>query len=141
EVEKGIDRLGIRLRIGIVHLLADGDPPVARLHREPDIEPDGYRHDREILPAVSNRQNDRRQQELEDRRNRIQDREADNDLDALGAAVDDARKPARTSLPVKPQRQCMKMHEGAVSKLPDRILADACKERIAQLIETELGDA
>ncbi len=54
EVKEAVDRPGIGLRIAVVHLAADVDPPLAGGEREPEIERDrdGYHqhiHPREVV--------------------------------------------------------------------------------------------
>ncbi len=71
-------------------------------------------------------------------RHAVEDCEADDRLDAFGAALDDAREPAGTPLEMEAQRKLMHVNEGLVGKLPDGVLANTGEQRIAQLVETGL---
>ena len=57
------------------------------------IEPDRRCHQQDIAEAVAPAEDHGGQDEFDDGRTRVQDGEADDGLDALGAALDDARKP------------------------------------------------
>ena len=137
-VEQRVDRLGVGVGVGIVHLAADLDAPVARLDRVPGVEPHRHRDHCDIDPAIGDGENRCREGEFEDRRRRRQHGEADDRLDALGAALDDPRQAAGAPFEMKAQRQFMHVLEGAERQLPHGVLADTRKQRIAQLVEAEL---
>ena len=137
-VQQRVDRLGVGVGVAVVHLAADGDAPVARPDGEPDVEPHGDRDRRRHRASHRRRRRCRRQREFEDRRRRVQHGEADDRLDALGAALDDARQAAGAPLEMEAQRQLVHVHEGAVGELAHRILADAGEQRVAQLVEAGL---
>jgi hypothetical protein len=90
EVEQAVYRLGVGIIVGLVHFLADGNAPVAGAHREPRVKPDYSGNDGDIAEAIGPPEDDGGQRKFEDGGQRVQDGEADDDLDALGAALDDA---------------------------------------------------
>ena len=135
------DRLGVGVGIAVVHLAADLDAPVARPDGEPSVEHDRHGDDRDIDPSIGNCEDHCRQREFEDGRQRVQDGEADDRLDALYAALDDARQAAGATLEVEAQRQVMHVHERFVRELAHRILPDAGKKRVAQLVKPSLKQA
>jgi hypothetical protein len=141
EIQKRIDRLGVGLGVAVVHRPADGDAPVARPHGEPDVEPDGDGGDGEILQSVALPEDGGGQQELDEGRHAVEDREAHDRLDALGAALDDAREAAGAPLQMETQRQAVQVHEGTVGELAHGILPDAGEKRVAKLVEPGLQDA
>ena len=127
--------------VGLVHGAANLDAPVRRPHGEPDIENDGDRHHRQVLPVELVGDDDGGEAELEERRQRVEDGETDDDLDAVDAALDDARQAAGAPLQVVAQRQLVHVHEGLVGEVTDGMLADAGKERVAQVVEQVHQDA
>ena len=82
-----------------------------------------------------------REDELEDRRGGVEDREADDRLDAVDAALDDARQAAGPPLQVIAERQVVHVHEGAVGELADGVLADLGEQRVAKVVEDVQQDA
>ena len=123
------------VRVGIVHLAADGDAPVARADREPDIERDRRGDDDDVGEAELVPDDAGGQRELHHRRRRVQDDVADDVLDPRRAALDDPGKAARPPLQVEAQRKPVEVHEGAECELPHRMQPDAGKERVAELCE------
>ena len=79
--------------------------------------------------------------EFQNGRQRVEDREAHDRLDALRTPFDDARQAARAALQVKAQRQRVHVDERLVGQLADRILPDAGKQGVAQLRETPHDEA
>ena len=138
EIEQRVDRLGAGVGVAVVHVAANDDAPVARPDGEPDVEPDRHRHHSHVVPAISDREDAGCQREFEDGRQGVEHGEADDRLDALGAALDDARQAAGAALEMEAQRQLMHVDEGAEGELAHRILSDAGKQRVAQLVEAEL---
>ena len=127
--------------IQLVHRAADLDAPVRRLHGEPDIEGDGDRDDRQIFPVELVRDDGGGKTELEERRQRVEDGKADDDLDAVDGAFDDARQAAGAPLQVVAQRQIVHVLEGLVGEVAHGVLADAGEERVAQVVEHVDEDA
>ena len=140
-VQQRVDRLRMGVRVGIVHLAADGDAPVAGAHREPHIGPHRHRDDAHVPDVELVPDDAGGQRELQDGRQAVQDGEADDLLDAGRAALDDAREPAGAPLEMKAQRQLVQVDEGAVGELADRVLPDAREERVAQLVQRGGDDA
>jgi hypothetical protein len=50
-VEQAVHRLGVGLGVGLVHVAADNDAPLARPEGEGDVETDRRQHDQHIDPA------------------------------------------------------------------------------------------
>ncbi len=121
--------------VQLVHRAADLDAPVRGRHREPDIENDGDRHYRQVLPIELVGDDDGGEAELEEGRQRVEDGETDDGLNAIDAALDDARQAAGAPLQVVAQRQFVHVHEGLVGEVAHGMLADASKERVAQVVE------
>ena len=131
--------MGVLIRL--VHGAADLDAPVRRLHGEPDVEGDGGRDDRQIFPVELVGDDGRGEAELEEGRQRVENGEADDDLDAVDGALDDARQAAGAPLQVVAQRQIVHVHEGLVGEVAHRVLADAGEQRVAQVVEHVHQDA
>ncbi len=127
--------------VRLVHGAADPDAPVRRPHREPDIENDGRRDDGQIGPVELVGDDGGGEAELEEGRQRVEDGEADNRLDAVDAALDDARQAAGAPLQVIAQRQVVHVDEGLIGEIADGVLADAGEERVAQVVEHVHQDA
>ena len=128
EIQERVDRLGIGVGIAVVHGAANADTPVAGPDGEPDIGPDGDDRDQHIGKAVGRPEDDRRQQEFNEGWRGVENGEADNGFDALGAAFDNPRKPAGLALQMEAQGKPVHVHEGSVGELAHRMLADACKQ-------------
>ncbi len=135
EVEQGIDRLRHRIAVGVVHVLADRDAPVRGDDREPDIDGDRRRDDDDVPEAELEQEDDGVHDELGDRRDADHHAQADNGFDAGLAALDDPRQPAGTALQVKAQAQIMQVNESAVGQATHRVLADAGKQGVTNIVE------
>ncbi len=96
-----------------------------RLHGVPDIEGDRGRDDQQIGPVELVGDDDPGKAEFEEGRQRVEDGEADNDLEAVDGALDDARQAAGAPLQVVAQRQIVHVHEGLVGEVAHGVLADA----------------
>ena len=141
EVEERVDRLRVRVLVGFVHRPADTHPPVGDFHREPDVDDDGDADDDEIGPVELVSDDRRRERELEERRQRVQDREADDRFDAVDAALDDALQATGPPLQVIAERQLVHVDERDVGEIPDRVLADLCEQRVSEVVEHVHQDA
>ena len=141
EIEERVDRLGMGVLVGLVHRPADLDAPVGHLHREPDIGDHRHRDDEEVGPVELPGDHRRGEQELEEGRDRVEDGEADDGLDAGDAALDDAGQAAGPPLQVVAERQPVHVDEALVGELADRVLADLGEQRVAKVVEDVHQDA
>ncbi len=113
----------------------------AGAHREPDIGPHRRGDDRHVPDIELVPDHAGGERELDDGRHRVEQREADDGLDAVGAALDDARQAAGAPVEMEAQRQAVQVHEGAVGELAHGVLADAGEQRVAQLVQPVEDDA
>ena len=72
-IEQRVDRLGMGVSVGIVHLAADGDAPIAGAHREPDVEPHRHRDHADVPETELVPDDAGGQRELHDGRRGVQD--------------------------------------------------------------------
>ena len=134
-VQKRIDRLGVRLGVGIIHGPANLNPPFGRnvgvIHVNHDRD-----HGREdIAPVELPQQHGHQQRNLDDGRNQLQDHHAHNNFDAGAATLQHPGQSAGLALEVKAQRQFMHVHESAIGELADRMHGYAGKQPVALLGE------
>ena len=54
-IQQRVDRLRMGVSVGVVHLAADADPPVARPDRKPDIVPHRHGDDDQSTAAAATR--------------------------------------------------------------------------------------
>ncbi len=120
-VQQRVDRLGVGLGIGIVHLAANFDPPFGRDVGVIHVDHDGDHCDEHVAPVELPQQHGHQQRDLDDGRDQLQDHHPHNDLDAEAAALQHARQAAGLALQVKAQRQFMHVHESEVGELAHRV--------------------
>ena len=134
-VQQAVDRLGIGVRVGIVHRAHELDAPFRQADREHDIACDRHQgHGREA-PVVEAPHHDTDQQDLEQGRQDVEGGEADQEFHAGRAALDDAAEPTGLTLEMEAQGQGMQMAEDLQGEAADRPLRDRREQRIAQLAE------
>ena len=104
-VEQRVDRLRVGVGVALVHVAADGDAPVRRHAREPEIRPDHDDHGERVAPVEREEEDAEDQRELHHRRNAGEHAHAHDLLDGLAAALEDARQPAGLALEMEAQRQ------------------------------------
>ena len=134
-VEQAVDGLGMRFRVGFVHVAPDDDAALAGPEGKPYIEGDGDEDHDDIDPAEIEGHQSCDHQELDRGRDRIQHRHAHDGVDAADAALDDAVQASGAALEVEPQGELVQMPEGAVGELADRILGHHGEQHVAELGE------
>ncbi len=132
-VQERVDRLGVRLGVGIIHPAANFDPPFGRevsvVHEDHDRD-HGRKH---IAPVELPHQHDHQQRNLDDGRRQLQDHHPHNDFDAGPAALQHARQSSGLALQMKAQRQLVHVDEGAIGQLAHRMHRYASKDSVAPL--------
>ena len=89
-------------------------------------------------PIVERPQDAADQRDLEQRRQHVEQHEEQQELDALGAALDRAGQAAGLPVEMEAQRQRMQVAEGLQRDVADRALRHAGEDAVAQFGE-ELG--
>ena len=89
-VQQAVDGLGVGLLVGLVHGAAELDAPFGDRQGEGDIAGDGREGDQREPEIVQHPQDAADQQDFQDRRHDVEQHEVQQELDALGAALDDA---------------------------------------------------
>ena len=140
-VEQAVDRLGVGVAVGFVHLAAVLDPPFGDRERPVDVTADGREGDRGEHRAVEPPQDAAHQQHLEQGRQHVEQHEVQQELDAAHAALDGAAHPAGLAVQVEPERQAVQMAEGGERHGAHGALAHFGEHRVAQLAEALGEDA
>ncbi|MPM25386.1 hypothetical protein SDC9_71877 [bioreactor metagenome] len=133
EVQQAVDRLLVRRGVGVVHLAPDRHAPFGHLEGEGDIGPDRDHHHRGIAPVEEHREEDGDEGQLEDQRPDREQHEAQQELDALHAALDDPAQPAGLAGDVVAHRQRVDVAEGLERERAQRALRHPHEDRITQL--------
>ncbi len=141
EIEETIHGLAVGVGVALVHLAAEFRAPFGNGEGEPDIDDNGRERDRRKQRAEEIPEEPGEDDELDDGRRDVEEREADQELDALDAAVDDARQPAGAPLEMEAQRKRVQMLEGDEGHAPHGILAHGRREVVADLREDDLQHA
>ena len=136
EIQQAVDRLGIGLAVALVHVAAKAHPPIGHQKGKADIEQNRRQGDEREGPVVEPPQDRRYQQDLDDRRDHVEQHERQQEIDAGGAALDRPRQPAGAALEVKAQGQRVDMAKRRQGQPPHRALGYRGKDRVAQLVET-----
>ena len=134
-VQQAVDRLGVGLGVGVVHATDELDAPFRQHDREQDVACDDAQRHRREAPVVEPPQDDGDQGNLEQRRQDVESGEADQELHALGAALDDAAQSAGLALEMEAKAECMEMTEHFEREVADRPLRHRREDRIAHLAE------
>ena len=140
-VQERIHRLGVGVRVGLVHLLADRDPPLGRLVGVGEIDHDHHEDDGRIEPVELAGEHAEHEHELEDRREQGQHHEARQFLDALAPALEHPGQAAGLALEVEAQGQAVHVLEGLQRELPHRMHGDLGEEAVAHLRQQRHDDA
>ena len=130
-VQQAVDRLGVGLGVGVVHAAHELDAPLRQGDREHDVGGDDGQGHRREPPVVEGPQDAAHQGDFEQGRQDVEGREADQELHARRAALDDAAQPAGLALEMEAQRQRMEMAEDFEGEVADRPLRDRREHRIA----------
>ena len=143
-IEQAVDGAGVCLSVGLVHGAAELEPPLGHRQGEGDVASDGdERHHREIH-VVQRPQHAANHGDLEQRRRDVEQREAENELDALGAALDGAAETPRPAIEMEAQREAVQVTKGGERGGPHGALGDFGEHRVAQFAERprhHAGDA
>jgi len=103
-IQQRVDRLGVRLGIGVVHPAPNFDSPFGRevgvIHEHYDRDQGGEH----IAPVELPQQHGHQQGNLDDGRRQLQDHHPHDDFDAGPAALQHARQSAGLALEMKAQR-------------------------------------
>ena len=110
-VQEAVDRLGVGVGVGVVHAAHELDAPFRQDDREGDVAADGGQGHRREAPVVEAPQHPADQDDLEQGRQDVEGGEADQELHAAGAALDDAAQAPGLALEMEAQRQGMEMVE------------------------------
>ena len=140
-VEERIHRLGVGVRVGIVHLPADRDPPLGRLVGIGEIDHHHHEDDSGIEPVELPGEQAEHEHELEDRREKREHHEARQLLDALAPALEHAGQAAGLALQVKAQGQAVHVLEGLQGELSHRMHGDLGEDAVAHLGQHRHEDA
>ncbi|MCY1518953.1 hypothetical protein D9M68_536880 [compost metagenome] len=131
-VQQAFDRLGVGLRIGLVHLPPELGAPFRHDERVRHVEDDG-RAGGQGQPGVEHLpQHDADQPDLEEGRQDVEEQERQQRLDAFGAALDGAAQAAGLARQVEAQRQRVQVPEDLQADRADGVLADAGEDGVAQ---------
>ncbi len=133
EIEQAVDRLGVGLGVALVHLAAMLDAPVGDDEGESDVAEDRDERDDGEFEGVEVPQDAADEQDLEQRRNDVEQHEREQELDAADAALDRPRHAAGLALEMEAQRQAVEMAEGVEPDHAHGMLLDLGEDRIAQL--------
>ena len=141
KVEQTVDRLGIGVRVALVHRTANADAPIGGQRRKCQISDhrEADRHD--VAPVERDQHRGDNQRELDDGRNRGQHRGANDGLDGVAAALENAREPAGLALQMKTQRQAMQVLEYFDRQSAHRVHGDGREQRVAPLLGQRHDDA
>ena len=134
-VEQAVDRPRVRFLVGLVHAPAVFQAPLGDDHRVGHESHDGAeRHQRE--PEIEQGpQDDADHRQFEQRRQDVEQREAEQEIDRLGAAFDRPRQPAGLAVEMEAEREPVQVAEGRERDLADRPLADLGEDRVAEFPE------
>ncbi len=139
EVQQAVDRLLVGVGVLLVHLLADLHAPFGHLEGEPDIERDGDHHGQQVAGPEGEGEDAADHRQFQRQRAHREQQEAQQELDALDAALDDPAQPAGLAGDVVAQAERVDVLEGLERQHPERPLADPREHRVAQLVEADAG--
>ena len=140
-VEQGVDGLGPCLVVVVVHRAPDAHPHVGEPQGKAQIRADRDEGQQRETPVEHRPQDAGDHDHLDQRRHHVEHRQPQHGLDALRAAVDDARQPPRLPVQMEPQRQRVQVLEDLQRHLPRRALLHGSKHRVAQFPKSLGGDA
>ena len=134
-VQQAVDRLGVGLGVGIVHAAHELDAPFRQGDREHDVGRDHAQGDRREAPVVERPQDHADQADLEQGRQDVEGREADQELHPLGSAFDDPAQAAGLALEMETEAERVEMVEHFEGEVADRPLRHRREDRVAHLAE------
>ena len=134
-VDQAVDRLGIGFGVGVVHAAHELDAPFRQHDGEDDIACDHRQGDGGETPIVEVPQHDADQGDLEQGRQDVEGREADQELHALRAALDDAAEAAGLPLEMEAQAERMQVPEHLQGEIANRSLRHRCEDGVADFAE------
>ena len=136
-VQQAVDRLLVCIGILIVHLPADRDPPFGDLERIGHIDRNRGQHDDHILPAEIKREDHRDHGQFQDQRPDRKQHEAQQEIDALDAALDDPAQATRLAGDVIAHRKLVDMGECFQRQLAQGPLAHPHENPVAHFAEKD----
>ena len=133
----------VRIRILIVHQLAELHPPLGHGEGEADIDRDG-RHDGGQIPDIEEHEEDHADQtQLDEKRDDVEQKEAQQEFHALHPALHDPAEAPGLARDVIAQGQRMDVLKRLKRHRPQRALRHFGEHGVAQLLEAhgqEPGD-
>ncbi len=140
-VEERVERLGVGLRVLLVHGAPERGAPLGHGHREGDVEDERAEGDRREPAVELGREQDDDERDLDQRRQDVVDRVVQQRLDRARAALDVARDAAGLALEVKAQAQRQQVLERLERDAPGDPRRDRIEQEFAQLGEERDRDA
>ena len=123
------------LRVGLVHPAAELGAPLGDRDGEDDVAGDADEGD-ERIPAPEQRPQDAAdEQDFQQRRQNVEQHEAEEEVDALGAALDRPADGAGAPVEVEPQAQRVQVLEGSEAGGTDRPLRHLGEHRVSEFAE------
>ena len=129
----------MRLRVGFVHLPAKLGAPLGDGYGEDDIAGDANEGDECIPDAEQRPQDAADEQDFQQCRQNVEQHEAEQEVDTLGAALDRPADGAGPPVEVEAEAQRMQVLEGAQSGGADRPLRHLGEHRVSKFAE-RLGE-
>ena len=133
KIDQRIDRTRIGLIVGLIHDPAQLDPPFSHREGRQRIQRDGDHCDGRELPAIGHTHHAGREQQFEYGRADIKDQKAQQKINRSRAAINDPVQRAGAFGLMEIERQALNMPKGAHRDKALNILANGCKQRVAQL--------
>ena len=127
--------MGVGGAVGLVHAPAEFDAPLGEQQGEGDVGADGDQGDQGVPDVVEHPQDGADHQDLQQRRQNVEQHERKQELDAPGAALDGAAEAAGLAVEMKAQRQPVQLVEHVQGHGADRALGDLGEYEVAQLAE------
>ena len=140
-VEQAVDGLRVGVRVAFVHRAADGEPPVGRTDREPQVADDHRDDGRNVAPVEFDGADDDDHEKFDDRRDEGHQRHTADVFNARPAALQNARQPARLAFEMKAHRQPVHMLERRQRQFPDGMHGNAREHALADLNQQRHHDA
>eukprot|EP00754_Rhynchopus_humris_P027249 Rhum_TRINITY_DN15076_c14_g1::Rhum_TRINITY_DN15076_c14_g1_i1::g.136803::m.136803 len=140
-VQQPVDQTRRRLVVRLVHLLPHADAPGGQLEGEHRVGTHGTQRRRRKGKTRLHVQHPRHQHQLQGRRHNVEQREVQEAVDGLGAALDGAGDGAGLPVDVVGEGEVVEVCDDAAAELPHRVLHDGRKEDSARLLRQELQRA
>ena len=133
-VEQGVDGLGRRLGIGLVHHPAVLDAPVGDHDRVDDVTDHGDEGDRGVERPEVEQQDQADDHNRESGGDEVESRHPQHEFDALGAAFNRPRQAAGLAPEMEAQAEFVQVAEGLQRHRADAVLADENEQRRADFL-------